>query len=404
MKEKSNKKFSKLCRWLDELMSDKSILTSKSYVRKLEKMLNLFAELYILPDLQGIDDLCEIVYDEKDGNMPTEDAKYRLGVADGETRTIVLYVGLLFDLPAISYQQFCASHNIELGGQLTEKQLDLFVAFNRRKRNEFVVIFMDSIAHESRHINQLRYLLYKESDNTEKKNLYLSMFGQDGDKIVGKVYKDELLEKPVLNIISFLIESGDLHVDEKLSLNKFKDEEINYILYFKQPDEKDAREYSHEKIRTFKQDLVKYMQEENVGINTLFHFIGYLKTRDTLKMARYKKISKKLYKFCNRQDDVEYIMEKRERFVDNWIRSAQQYLMPSQLVEYLKHVVENEEIANVLNEFYSILHNRLLKNIFEDEKNVSRLKEMLQEDGLDVFAQMIEGWQENSLPNYIEEL
>ena len=210
-----NKKEEKFMKLLDEIVQDDSRPPlSKAFMDKVEKLIELYAEVYIKPIVKGQDKFCKMTCNKAPQNVDVEKSM-ELGATDAKTGDITINIGLLKDVkPGVNYVE---------------------------RRNRLLFSLLGTVAHESRHYFQVRYrqLLEKMSEKDIKKMaFYKQILGDKAEEIADSTTNGLTNGQLEVYITILQITHPELHDQMKFLLEEMKK---TNSLYYASAHEQDAR-------------------------------------------------------------------------------------------------------------------------------------------------------------------
>ena len=262
-------KFNKLMYLMSDLLSDQSPSIDKRYVQKLEKMLQLFKDIYIKPQLGGKDKLAALDFRQYQ-SIQNEGEMTEWGFYDVDKKKVVLNLRNLFQLNGITF-------GLDPNGDSAAER-EMFDSFFK-KRNSSVFSLIMAIIHEYRHFFQDKYVVLADNSPEGVKDLskiekfwkvkgfiknheqvYGSIINPEGKNPAEKMreafeYADAERMLEFARLYTTINGQGNRHLAIRV-------EQINSFSYVKALHEKDARKSEVQTMLNFRKDVLSYSKSE----------------------------------------------------------------------------------------------------------------------------------------------
>lgn len=384
------KDFKLLCETLARLIKNKDVKIDKVYIDDVVKAMELFANLYVMPDFEKVGRVPDINISLAHNYGLRGDEGFQFAEYNWETGVINVRVGLLYDLYDMAKEKYEQTYQLQL--KPDDKEFKKFLHYYFRQRNRLVIDVLSAVAHECRHLMQFIYLDAKRAGQDD--HVSGKLLGEDVESIIQNLDGDEYVEYPIISIARFLLEEGVIHCKDDMNLLQQPEQDLKHIFYFKQPYEKDARAYSRKKIHQLKLDIVKSVQNADIDVGLFDFLFGDVKSKRQCVLADMSIVRKKVSKFYQRACSHEEYMAEQEEFIDWWISFVQENIAPD---EFAMYFIMNSLDDGEYFELFDVLKNNLFPQLFAKKQNVEIIKQMFTDAGLTDHAQMIEAWQEDNL-------
>lgn len=231
MKPKDN--FLKL---LTELVNDESMSITNEYMKKVEKLISMYTDIFVKPQFQGKDKLCKIKIDSNRQYVDIIKKNFAVGEADREKGNILIKAGFLKDIP--------------LGRSFQER------------RNLMIIEILGTVSHEARHFMQVRYRKELEAGakgNKKRIELYKSILGEDCEEIARST-KDAITNNQFKVFADFY---SIIHPEMTAPLQELREKmQEQESLYYASIHEQDARQASLNAIQNLMQLMEEKMEQD----------------------------------------------------------------------------------------------------------------------------------------------
>ena len=362
---------------LKELFNDRQE-TTQEFIKKTERVINLFVSLYLQPDLKDRATLLPIVFNEKKLKLEG-DTRYRLGVE--RHGQVHLNIGILYNI----YDKIDPPEEIELEGQENEKtersqeeMQELYFII----RNQTILELIDAVAHETRHVFQHFYYKFRNSGERDKAEVYKDILGAGAEHIVS-----DFLDVNQNAVYAVLLILGHKNEILKARIEELMDEEGGYFLYARQPHEKDARRYSLSKVLQFKKDILKLWKKGEVTKSSALN-LNSIKNTAVMKLADIQAVRNNLTLLFSHFYIEEVEIFEEEKDFNSWFIQAEKEIEVDDVICYFETMEKSKKgflgvIEEALQEARDLFNSSYLRQIFDDREKCEELKKKLKERGIE---------------------
>ncbi|MBO5395047.1 MAG: hypothetical protein J6A28_04025 [Clostridia bacterium] len=380
----------KLYAMMTSLYEDQSQEVDDAYLSKVEQALTLFADLFVQPQLEGIDVLPPFIFNRKIPNGLEYGAQKeeKVTINTGLLKDVDSYVThyavrkpLLFNVAegeaAVEEQKYAGQFQSN-----EEKYAKNFID----KRNEFLTHLFGTVAHECQHLFQYRYIQYqtKAYNDDAKKSLYERVLGERAVETIRDYVSDGQSEVFDESMSVFAL-SEALDKDWREDLKWMIDNQ--HCFYEQSSHETDARKKEARIMIGFRKELMQVLKKEFKR-----------KAEECLKsgqkvysIAHEMNVLNGIYQFNNGFINQEInIYKSRGHFLDRMYKRAEKFTTEDVAIG-LKNACEIAfQQENVYALAKSLKYGRFLKHIFDDAENYKKLCNILQKEGVDVALRAFE--------------